>query len=38
MTPTTIRIVSFGSAKALTQQDIQGVYLEATFQKSREPM
>lgn len=33
-----IKRVSFGSAKALTQQDIKGDYLEQTFQPSRVPM
>jgi hypothetical protein len=30
--------VSFGSIKALTQQDVTGDYLEANFQPSRIPM
>lgn len=33
-----LKLVSFGSAKALTQQDVTGDYLEATFQPSRIPM
>ena len=38
MKTTAIKRVSFGSARALTQQDIKGDFLEQTFQPSRVPM
>ena len=37
MKTTAIKRVSFGSAKALTQQDIKGDYLEQTFQPAASP-
>lgn len=38
MTTLKLRLVSFGSAKALTLQDIDGDYIEFTLQPSRVPM
>jgi len=38
MKTTALKRVSFGSARALTQQDIKGEFLEQTFQPSRVPM
>lgn len=38
MTKLKLRLVSFGSAKGLTLQDIDGDYLEFTLQPSRVPM
>lgn len=38
MKTTVLKLVSFGSAKALTQQDVNGDYLEATFQPRKIPM
>jgi len=38
MKTTTLRLVSFGSARGLTMQDIDGDYLEFTEQPSRVPM
>ena len=38
MKTTILKLVSFGSAKALTQHDVIGDYLEANFQPSRTPM
>lgn len=38
MKTTALKRVSFGSARALTQQDIKGDFLEQTFQPSRVPM
>ncbi len=38
MTTTKLRLISFGSARALTQQDLDGNYIEFTEQPSRVPM
>ena len=38
MTTHKLRLVSFGSAKRLTLQDIDGDYIEFTLQPSRVPM
>ncbi len=38
MTTPQLTLISFGSAKALTRQDIVGDYLEDTFQPRQAPM